>query len=78
MATLPTREQNAQKILEIFSHFKSRPGHVLRTNNFVAVGARRRWDMRDLQQGLEFAISEGWITGENGDFELTTHGFERM
>jgi hypothetical protein len=78
MAVLPTREENAQKILEIYNQFKSRPGHVLRANNFVAVGARRRWEMSDLQQGLELALEKGWIKEKNGGFELTESGFEKM
>ena len=78
MAVLATREENAQKILEIYNHFSSRPGHVLRANNFVAVGGRRRWEMSDLQQGLELAIEKGWIKEKNGGFELTETGFEKM
>jgi hypothetical protein len=78
MAILPTKEDNGRKILEIYNHFKSRPGHVLRTNNMIAVGARRRWEMSDLQQGLEFALERGWIREKNGGFELTSNGFEQM
>ena len=78
MAILPTKEDNGRKILDIFSHFRSRPGHVLRANNFVAVGARRRWEMNDLQQGLEFAIERNWIRDKNGGFELTNQGYEEM
>ena len=78
MAILPTREENAHKILEIYRQFKSMPGYVLRVNNFVAVGARRRWEMSDIQQGLEFAIKRGWIRERNGGFELTENGFAEM
>jgi hypothetical protein len=78
MAVLPTREENVHKILEIYKQFGSRPGHVLRVNNFVAVGARRRWEMSDLQQGLNSAIERGWITEKTGGFELTESGFAEM
>ena len=78
MAVLPTREENGRKMLEIYHHFGSKPGHVLRVNNFVAVGARRRWEMSDLQQGLEFAIQHGWIREKSGGFELTESGFSEM
>ena len=78
MAILPTPEENGRKILQIFSHFGSRPGHVLRANNFVAVGARLRWEMSDLQQGLEFAKDKDWIKEKNGGFELTESGFAEM
>ncbi len=78
MASLPTKEDNGRKVLDIFAHFNSRPGHVLRANNFVAVGARRRWEMSDLQQGLELALERGWINDKKGGFELTEIGFEKM
>jgi hypothetical protein len=78
MATLPTKEENGRKILDIYSHFRSRPGHVLLVNNFIAVGARRRWEMSDVQQGLDFAIEKGWIRPKNHGFELTESGFEAM
>lgn len=75
MAFLPTKEQNARKVLDVYSHFRSRPGHVLRSNNFVAVGVQRRWEMSDLQQGLEHALEKEWIRERNGGFELTERGF---
>ena len=78
MAVLPTLEDNGRKVLEIFSHFNSRPGDVLRVNNFIAVGARRRWKMNDLQQGLEYAAQKGWVKSKNGGFELTHRGFDEM
>lgn len=78
MAVLPTKEDNAHKVLEVFSHFRARPGYVLRANNFVAVGARRRWEMSDLQQGLEFASEQGWIREKGGGIELTEQGFAEM
>lgn len=78
MAELPTPEENGRKILQIYSHFNSRPGHVLRVNNLAAVGLRRRWQSSDLQQGLEFARKQGWIREKNGGFELTQIGFEQM
>lgn len=78
MAVLPTPEENGRKILQIYSHFNSRPGNVLRVSNLAAVGLRRRWLSSDLQQGLEFAIERGWIREKNGGFELTETGFEKM
>jgi hypothetical protein len=78
MTVLATQEENGLKILEIYNHFGSKPGHVLGVNNFVAVGARRRWEMRDLQQGLEFALQRGWIRQKDGGFELTETGFAEM
>jgi len=78
MAVLPTKKDNAHKVLQVFSHFRARPGHVLRVNNFVAVGTRRRWEMSDLQQGLEFASEQGWVRQNGAAIELTEQGFSEM
>jgi hypothetical protein len=79
MATLPTPEENAKQVLEIYAHFDSRPGRVLRANNFVAVAARWRIRMTDIQQGLEYAARQGWIEEtEDGSLRLTDRGFSAM
>lgn len=79
MAKLPTPDENGRLILEIYAHFNSRPGHVLRANNFVAVAARRRLHMEDIQQGLEYAVSQNWIEEtENGSLRLTDAGYSEM
>lgn len=79
MAKLPTPEENGRQILNIYAHFKSRPGHVLRANNFVAVAARQRIHMEDIQQGLEYAASQKWIEEtDNGSLRLTELGFSKM
>jgi hypothetical protein len=79
MAELPTPEQNGRDILRIFAHFNSRPGEVLRANNFVAVGARWQLRMTDLQNGLEYARENGWIQElPSGGIKLTERGFAEM
>ncbi len=67
-------EDNAHKVLDIFSHFGSTAGDVLLSNNFVAVGARRRWRMTDLQEGIEEARRSGWIEGATRGWRLTEDG----
>ena len=79
MATLPTREESGKLVLDIYAHFDSRPGDVLRANNLVAVAARRRVRVSDLQQGLDYAVSRGWVEQtENGSLRLTQLGFGAM
>jgi hypothetical protein len=79
MATLPTPEENGRQVLKIYAHFDSRPGHVLRANNFVAVAARRRIPIADIQSGLEYAAQVNWIEEtENGSLRLTDRGFAAM
>ena len=79
MATLPTPEENARKVLEIFAHFNLRAGEVLRTNNFLAIAAK--WNLRteDLDDGLKKAEEFGWVEStENGSVRLTEAGFSEM
>ena len=79
MATQPTPEETGRLVLQIYAHFDSRPGHALRANNFVAVAARRRVPVADVQRGLEYAAKMGWIEEtENGSLRLTERGFEAM
>ena len=60
VATLPTPEQVALEILAIFvEHFRSRPGDVLRNNNFMAVWVQRRMSADDFKPGMEFAVERG-------------------
>jgi len=68
-------DDNAHKVLDIFSYFESKPGDVLGSNNFVAVGTRRRWRMADLQEGLEEAHRIGWIATAERGWRLTENGF---
>lgn len=79
MANLRTPEQNGRLVLEIYSHFNSKAGHVLRANNFVAVAARRRIPIADIQSGLEYAATMKWIERtDNGSLRLTSSGFAAM
>jgi hypothetical protein len=79
MAALPTPEEKGMMVLQIYAHFDSQPGHVLRANNFVAVAARRRIPIADIQSGLEYAAEMKWIEEtENGSLRLTERGFGAM
>jgi hypothetical protein len=78
MATLPSPERTAREILSIFvGHFKSRPGHVLRFNNFLAVWHSRELKSEDFNLGMEFAAEKEWVEVIDGgiSFRLTDAGF---
>ena len=79
MARQDAAQENAKKILEIYKHFDSKEGDVLRANNFMAVGSSKGWDMKDLQQGLDFAMERNWLEREpTGWLKLTGTGFKEM
>ena len=70
---------NAISILDIYAYFKGEPGLKLISNNFLAVGSRRRIKPADLQSGINYATQKGWIAVEpDGALRLTETGFERM
>ena len=72
-------EENARLVLQIYSHFGRQPGEALLANNFLAVAARRRIPVSDIQRGLDHASEVGWIEkAENGSLRLTRRGYEAM
>ena len=78
MATLPTPQELAQEILDIFvSHFKARTDDVLRVNNFLDIWPKRGHTSEDFSSGLEYAIKEGWLELLPGgsSYRLTESGF---
>ena len=79
MAKQAGAQENAKKILDIYKHFNSKEGDVLRANNFMAVGSSKGWNMKDLQQGLNFAVENRWLKIEpTGWLKLTESGFKEM
>jgi hypothetical protein len=79
MANPSTPEESGRLVLQIYARFDSQPGQVLRANNFVAVAARRRIPIADIQRGLEYAAEMGWIEEtEDGSLRLTEQGFTAM
>lgn len=68
-------EDNAHKVLDIYAYFESKPGEVLLSDNFVAIGTRRHWLMNDLQAGIEQAERSGWIEAATRGWRLTENGY---
>lgn len=80
MATLPTPEESANKILSLFvDRFKQRPGNVLRVNNFLEAIGKNEINADDFNAGMQFAIDQGWVESlnEGVSFKLTDKGFEQ-
>jgi len=78
MAATPTPEQCARAILAIFVlHYGSRPGDVLRKNNFATLWPQRGYRPKDFKAGLQFAIESKWLELLPGDnsYRLTKSGF---
>ena len=78
MAALPTPEQSAREMLEIFvGHFKCRVDDVLRVNNFIILWHDRGLATQDLQAGMDFAAAQGWIEilPSGISYKLTSMGY---
>ncbi len=78
MATVPTPEETAQKILAIFLiSFKFCPGSVLTSHNIIGVWNNSGLHHADLKPGLDYAEEQGWIEIFDGgnSIRLTAVGF---
>lgn len=76
MATRPTPEESARKILWIYvNHFKLDVGGVLAKNNLM-VCQEYGLSVDDQNGGMTYAIQQGWIEPvQNGGYRLTDAGF---
>lgn len=76
MASVPTAEGSARRILDTFLDFGCRPGYVLSTSNFFHVFTKAPWQTSDLAIGMSRAIEEGWVEDlGNNRFKLTESGY---
>lgn len=78
MATLPTDEDCARRVLQVCTeHFKMRAGSTIRTNNLMAYSAGHDFRTEDLNCGMAYAITQGWIESLPDDaYRLTEVGFD--
>ena len=79
MATLPTPEESARRILSIFGLNNSRPDDVLVAEQANFAFRQAGGSAAEFQTGLEHAVQNGWLeTGENNTIKLTRAGFAQM
>jgi hypothetical protein len=83
MAIIPTPEETALAILDIFvnfvNHFELRPGDVLDIRKLKAVWFKRGLAAEDFAPGMEFAVQQGWIEiiRKGASFMLTAAGYAK-
>jgi hypothetical protein len=79
LASVPTAEESARRILAIFSAQNVRAGEVLMQGSvntqFLLDGSARD---ADYALGLEFAITQGWLEMTPNAILLTNAGFSEM
>ena len=79
MATLPTSEENARKILEIFEHFNTRSGEAVSAGSISGIAEKKKWRIDDINDGLVWGSEKGWFENKgNGSIMLTAEGFAEM
>jgi hypothetical protein len=79
MATLPTPEESARRVLDIYKHFGTRPGEGLSTQNFLTVAANQGLCTDDLLDGMRYGDENDWFEdGPNGSVLLTEAGFAEI
>jgi hypothetical protein len=79
MATLPTPEEAARRILSIFALNNSRPDDVLMAEQANFAFRQAGGSAAEFQAGLEYAVQNGWLEiGENNTIKLTNAGFAEM
>ena len=75
MATLPTPEESARRILSIFALNNSRSDDVLVAEQANFAFRQAGGSAAEFQTGLEYAVQNGWLEiGENNTIKLTNAG----
>lgn len=80
MATLPTPEENARKVPDIFRHFRTRPSEMLPLRSLTSVAEERGWRPGDIDDGLQYGLEHGWFEEkeQSGFIFLTEDGFKEI
>ena len=79
MATQPTPEEAARKILEKFEWHGTPPGGILSYSSINGiVDADARWRMQDIENGLEYGQEQGWFRREEYWVRLTQAGYDEI
>ena len=79
MASLPTPEEIARRILGLFRHERIRPGEDLLLRKFFDAAAQNAWPTSRVTAGVEFGLAQGWFyAGPSNALRLTTAGFAEM
>ncbi len=79
MAILPTVEEKARLVLDVFKQHNARSGHVLGKREFLIASAASGLPMNDFDDGIQYGRDQHWFEdGPNGSYKLTDAGFAAM
>jgi len=79
MATLPTPEEAARRILSIFALNNSRPDDVLMAEQANFAFRQAGGSAAEFQVGLECAVQNSWLEiSETNNIKLTNAGFAEI
>ena len=77
MATLPTAEESARKILGICERSGTRPEEVLSCASIMGTAADEFWE-KDVNAGLQYGQENGWFEVQNNWVRLTQAGYAEI
>jgi hypothetical protein len=79
MATVPTAEQSARRLLSIFKTNNIRAGEVLMLGMVNTIFMQDfSYRGKDFEAGEKYAQEQGWLEFENGVVRLTQKGFDEL
>lgn len=77
MSSLPTPEDAARLILDVFVRFNTRPGEGLQIGSFIRPFSTGGFRVSDFDDGAKYAEEQGWIEVKSSTFVgLTESGFD--
>ncbi len=79
MAKLPTMEESAKNLLQIFIKRNRRPGECLLINVLQTDWNNAELEDKAFKEGLDYAIDQGWIEEKeiNKLYCITDEGFSK-
>jgi len=78
MCALPSDEDAAVRILELFRQRKARPSHILKHGEAFTTYAKGPVQLTHFKAGCDYAVEQGWIRETepgSGDYMLTKAGW---
>ncbi len=76
---MSTPAENVRIVLDMYKHFKIRPGNVLFAKNFQEYVAEKSLDVEEFKSGLAYGYEQKWFEdGPNGTIRLTEDGYKNL
>lgn len=78
MASLPTDDDKARLLLDVFRQLNARPGETIMKQSIMTVPVASGFRLEDRIDGLVIASNRGWIEERNDTIIITDAGFAEL